>query len=440
MEVKEPSAKYRIEASLQETEVGLLPQDWQVIHLSTRAEIQSGIAKSANATLRDPTTVPYLRVANVQDGYLDLTEVSTIDIERGDLSRYAVLHGDVLMNEGGDLDKLGRGAIWSGQVNPCVHQNHVFVVRCKGGLVPEYLNAWISGAQARRYFMLAGRQTTNLASINKTSLGDLTIAVPPTEVEQQDIAKALTDADALIDSLEQLLTKKRQIKQGAMQELLTGKRRLPGFDGDWEVVELRQLGRCVRGVAYNPSTDLSEGDGEQTIRLLRSNNVQSGEIVRTGLQFVDQRRVRVDQYLQIGDLLLCMANGSRELVGKAGRYLAEDEHRYTFGAFMGCYRTDTETVDPAFVSFHFQTHAFRQHIDLLLAGSSINNLRPEGVLSFSINIPKDHVEQCAIAEVLTGFVSDLTALKSRLTKARALKQAMAQALLTGRIRLVEPKA
>jgi type I restriction enzyme S subunit len=304
---------------------------------------------------------------------------------------------------------------------------------------PIYVYQYFCSDFGQRQILDSAIQT----GVPHTNLGILRsykVPMPLLVEDQRAIATALTETDSLVDSLEQLLGKKHQVKQGAMQELLTGKRRLPGFGGDWKVFELRQLGRCIRGVAYNPSTDLSEGDGEHTVRLLRSNNVQDGKIVKTGLQYVHKRRVRFDQYLQMDDLLLCMANGSRDLVGKAGRYSAEDEHRYTFGAFMGCYRPDTETVDPKFVSFHFQTHAFRQHIDLLLAGSSINNLRPDGVLSFSINMPRDRDEQCAIAEVLASFDSDAAVLESRLIKARALKQAMAQALLTGRICLMEPTA
>jgi type I restriction enzyme S subunit len=134
-----------------------------------------------------------------------------------------------------------------------------------------------------------------------------------------------------------------------------------------------------------------------------------------------------------------MANGSRDLVGKTARYISLDEQPYTFGAFMGCYRPNSVAIDPRFISFHFQTHDFRQHVDLLLAGSSINNLRPEGVLSFTFRKPHDPNEQIAIAQVLSDMEADITCLESRLTQARDLKQAMAQALLTGRIRLVEPK-
>jgi type I restriction enzyme, S subunit len=281
---------------------------------------------------------------------------------------------------------------------------------------------------------------SGVPGVNRNDVHQEWVCVPADKSEQERISQALLDTDTLIESLEQLLTKKRQIKQGAMQELLTGKRRLPGFSGKWEAAELRQLGHCVRGVSYNPGSDLYEGDTDQSVRLLRSNNVQSNSIVRTGLQYVDRRRVRPDQYLQAGDLLLCMANGSRDLVGKSGRFVSVDEHRYTFGAFMGCFRPDTSAIDPDFVSFHLQTHAFRQHIDLLLAGSSINNLRPEGVLSFSIQIPTGQLEQQAISALLNDFDEEISVLEHRLTKAQALKQSMAQALLTGRIRLVEPAA
>jgi type I restriction enzyme S subunit len=107
---------------------------------------------------------------------------------------------------------------------------------------------------------------------------------------------------------------------------------------------------------------------------------------------------------------------------------------------MSCFRPDPIAVESEFVAFLFQTHAFRQHVDLLLAGSSINNLRPEGVLGFSASIPTAPAEQVAVAQTLTDMDADITTIESRLTKARALKQAMAQVLLTGRIRLVEPQS
>ena len=229
-----------IPTGYKQTEVGIIPGGWEVKLLSQIAEIRGGIAKNSNISVVDPITVYYLRVANVQDGFLDLTEMSEIQLSRGDLRRYSVLPGDVLMNEGGDLDKLGRGAIWMGEFNRCVHQNHVFVVRCKPTLLPDYLNIWTTTSSARRYFLLAGKQTTNLASISKSSLGGLPVAVPSIP-EQRVIATALSDVDALLEGLNRLIVKKRNLKQATMQQLLTGKTRLPGFEGEWEVKRLGEV-------------------------------------------------------------------------------------------------------------------------------------------------------------------------------------------------------
>lgn len=434
MEVKEADARYLVAVRRRPTEQGAFPADWAVIELATRATIQSGIAKNANAALRDPVAVPYLRVANVQDGYLDLREVALIEIERSDLSRYAVLPGDVLMNEGGDLDKLGRGALWLGQINPCVHQNHVFVVRCKTGLVPEYLNAWTSTAQARQYFMQAGRQTTNLASINKTSLGELTVAVPPTEHEQRQIAKAITDADALIDSLEQLLAKKRQIKQGAMQELLTGKRRLPGFTGAWisclwgEVIDdcssgatpLRSHPEYYRGsIRWISSGELNYNVIEETVE-----HISTEALEKTNLKIHPA-----------GTFLMAItgleAAGTRGACGIVGKPAATNQ------SCMAVY--PSSKLLTAYL-FHYYVYKGDELALRYCQGTKQQSYTAALIRVLPIDYPESTDEQVAIVQVLTDMDTDITALESRLTKARALKQAMAQALLTGRIRLVEPTA
>lgn len=430
MEVKEADAKYLVALRRRPTELGALPGDWAVIELATRATIQSGIAKNANAALRDPVAVPYLRVANVQDGYLDLREVALIEIERSDLNRYAVLPGDVLMNEGGDLDKLGRGALWHGQINPCVHQNHVFVVRCKTGLVPEYLNAWTSTAQARRYFMQAGRQTTNLASINKTSLGELTVAVPPTEHEQHQIAKAISDADALIDSLEQLLTKKRQIKQGAMQELLTGKRRLPGFVAEYRKMSLRAL--LSQPATYGIVT--AGAFVQRGVQMVRGGDISDGKI-QTDLPMVT--RAKANEYarttLRQGDVVIA-------LVGYPGEaaLVPNELADANISRAVGLLRPNSE-IDGGFLAHLLNSPEGRRMVLAPSAGSAqlVVNLAALNKLELAVPpMPEQH----AIASVLSDMDTEITALEARLSKARALKQAMAQALLTGRIRLVEPTA
>ncbi len=133
MDLQEANAKYLLPAEQQvpkgykQTGVGLIPEDWEVMPLAQLTEIRTGIAKNSNVEVGNPIQVYYLRVANVQDGFLDISDLKTLEINRNNIKRYEVLPGDVLMNEGGDLDKLGRGSIWRGEFAPCVHQNHVFV-------------------------------------------------------------------------------------------------------------------------------------------------------------------------------------------------------------------------------------------------------------------------------------------------------------------------
>jgi type I restriction enzyme S subunit len=280
------------------------------------------------------------------------------------------------------------------------------------------------------------KNRNDLPLITQTILHAVRVAVPRDEREQIAISEVLSDADALIDSLEQLLAKRRQIKQGAMQELLTGKRRLPGFSESWRSGSLGDMGSCLRGVSYDPDHDLSEGDAETTIRLLRSNNVQGSLVQFTDMQFVDEERVAPAQVLRLGDVLICMANGSRDLVGKAARICSADGHRYTFGAFMGCFRPDPMAADTLFAFYLFQTWAYRSQIGVLLAGSSINNLSPGAIEGLRVRVPVERTEQTAIATLLSDLDTELEALEARLTKARRLKQGMMQALLTGRIRLV----
>lgn len=130
-----------------------------------------------------------------------------------------------------------------------------------------------------------------------------------------------------------------------------------------------------------------------------------------------------------------MANGSKALVGKAGRFMVSDDHKYTFGAFMGCFRTNSIEANPVFVFYLFLTGRYRNYVNNLLSGSSINNLRPSSIESLDFPMPP-RPEQDAIAAVLSEMDAELATLEARRDKAIALKQGMMQELLTGRIRLV----
>ncbi len=207
----------------QETVIGWIPSEWRLIPLGDIASIVSGVTLGAKTGPTDTIDAPYLRVANVQDGYLDLNEIKTVRISPKTLEQLRLEPGDVLMNEGGDFDKLGRGAVWHGEMENCVHQNHVFRVRCDAAvLVADYLAYYSESAFGKRYFVMSSKQSTNLASINSTQLKAYPIAVP-TLTEQVAVTQHVQRAKNRQDTLKAEAINLRAQKLGLMQDLLTGK-------------------------------------------------------------------------------------------------------------------------------------------------------------------------------------------------------------------------
>ncbi|WP_296270967.1 restriction endonuclease subunit S [Pseudomonas sp. UBA6323] len=158
--------------------LGEVPAHWNVGTLRWYATIQGGVAKGKDYEGRETVVMPYLRVANVQNGYVDFTEVKEIAVLESEVERYRLRAGDVLMNEGGDNDKLGRGTVWQAQIDPCLHQNHVFAIRPNGLLRAEWLAAFTQSEQARTYFYLNSKQSTNLASISASNVMSLALPIP----------------------------------------------------------------------------------------------------------------------------------------------------------------------------------------------------------------------------------------------------------------------
>jgi type I restriction enzyme S subunit len=165
-------------------------------HVST---VQTGVTLSGEGDITDPEW-PYLRVANVQVGYVDLREIKTVRVPPDKATASMLQPGDVLMTEGGDIDKLGRGALWRGELPDMLHQNHIFAVRPDKTLDSEFLVYWLDGPIARTYFRTTAKQTTNLAGTNKWTLGNLPVPVPPLNKQRQLVA-TLDEQTAQIDTL-----------------------------------------------------------------------------------------------------------------------------------------------------------------------------------------------------------------------------------------------
>jgi type I restriction enzyme S subunit len=229
--------------------------------------------------------------------------------------------------------------------------------------------------------------------------------------EQRAIATVSRDVDALLVALDRLIAKKRDIKQFAMQQLLTGQTRLPGFYGKWEEVTLGQIGECIIGLTYKPENVVEHG-----LLVLRSSNVQNGRLAYDDNVHVNLE-VAEHLYTRPGDILICVRNGSRALIGKCA-LIDRRAAGVTFGAFMSVYRTK---------HWRFTIHAFqagdiqRQIHDNI--GATINQITNKDMKAFRLKLPPED-EQIAIASVLTDMDAELAALEQRREKTRALKQGM----------------
>lgn len=245
-----------------------------------------------------------------------------------------------------------------------------------------------------------------MPSLNQGILGKVVVPLPPTKVEQEVIAEALSDADALIESLDQLIAKKRQIKQGAMQELLTGKRRLPGFEGEWVIKRLGDVAEISKGQLITESTAIP-GDvpviagGKKPAYFHNRAN-------RTGKTITISGSGASAGYVAFYESPIFASDCST--IGEGGNYSVE------FIYFVLLLNQE--------VIYKAQTGGAQPHI------------HPDDLRPLMIHVPIDCSEQAAIATILSDMDAELAALESRLAKARQIKQGMMQELLTGRIRLL----
>lgn len=192
-----------------------------MLPLCQLADVASGITLGKKHAGPDTVERPYLRVANVQDGFLNLTDVTNIRIPKSQVERYELRDGDVLMNEGGDFDKLGRGTVWRNEITGCLHQNHVFRVRCNQAvLLPDYLALVSASPYGKRFFVLNSKQSTNLASINSTQLKAFPIPLPNIG-EQQRLVEIFAKKTAVLKTQQQQLLKLQTLKKGLMQDFLS---------------------------------------------------------------------------------------------------------------------------------------------------------------------------------------------------------------------------
>lgn len=260
--------------------------------------------------------------------------------------------------------------------------------------------------------------------------------IPPFE-EQKKITEILSTWDKAISATEKLLENSQKQKKALMQQLLTGKKRLLDengnrFSSEWKKVKFSALGKCIRGVSYKPE-DICLEHNESTVRLLRSTNIQNGILNNQELVILPKELIKPNQLLRNGDLAICMANGSKTLVGKSAIY-SETKELYTVGAFCAIFRP-LDVSNKNFVKFVFESESYKQQISVILAGSSINNLKGSDIESLQISIPTEIKEREKIAHALSIADHGIEYLNKKLDCFKQEKKALMQQLLTGKKRV-----
>ena len=297
------------------TDVGVVPIDWEVRSVGAMGDVRSGKALAA----RGPGFQrPYLRTKNVFDGRIDLDDVLQMPMTDADFSRYRLRYGDVLLNEGQSLELVGRCAMYRDEYpGPCAIQNQLVRFRAREGVSADYCAHLFRHCQANKVFAKIAMQTTSVAHLGVTRFHQLQLAWPRESIEQEAIAQALSDADALIESLEQLIAKKRHLKQGAMQELLTGKKRLPGFSGKWDIHQFNELFTVLRN-ASNSRSELSKHGDVAYVHYGDIHTHPTAFLNPTTKQtYISRSKVRTVPRLADGDLLMVDASEDTAAIGKA---------------------------------------------------------------------------------------------------------------------------
>jgi type I restriction enzyme S subunit len=276
---------------------------------------------------------------------------------------------------------------------------------------------------------MAGTDPPNIGS---KALGRIPIAAPVTVDEQRAIATALSDIDTLISTLDQLIAKKRNLKQAAMQQLLTGKTRLPGFNGEWEVKQLGDIGRTYGGLIGKTKSDFGDGSARYITFLNILNNVV---IDPEQLEQVKVRSSEKQNQVLKGDLFFNGSSETPEEVGMCSVLLTDVYNVFLNSFCFGFRMRESVKVNVVYLVYFFRSHVGRELIYYLAQGATRYNLSKTNLLKLSFKIP-ELAEQTAIAVVLSDMDAEIAALERRRDKTRSLKQGMMQQLLTGRIRLV----
>jgi type I restriction enzyme S subunit len=394
-----------------------LPTGWTHTTLGDVAHVRTGLALGRPAT-EDSVTLPYLRVANVQDGYLDLEVLKEVTVPSSEVSRYSLADGDLLLTEGGDFDKLGRGCVWRGELPTCLHQNHVFAVRANRTRVdPNFLACATSSRIGRLYFLGCAKKSTNLASINSSQLRGMPILLPPLD-EQMAICKRVGAWDEAIRTQDKLICVKEQLKQELAEGLLCGRIRLPGTQPDqWPV-------RRVRDVTTQSALRNTQGLGVDSVMAV--NKVQGMIPMRErtiGASLDRYKVVRRDWFAY---------NPMRLNIGSLARW-TKDGYALVSPDYV-VFSCQLDQLDPDYFDHFRRSLHWQRYVTSAGNGSVRVRIYYDDLSNLTLPQPPLSIQK-RIARVLTAAARELTLLRSQLAALRRQRQGVIDKLLTGQCRV-----
>ena len=410
----------RVPPRYKQTEVGVIPGDWEALSVGSMGEVVAGKALAAKAP---GLQRPYLRTKNVFDGLIDIDDVLSMPMTDEEFARYELRDGDVLLNEGQSLELVGRCSIYRSEFpEPCAIQNQLIRFRARSGVSPAFAAHLFRYCQKAGVFAQIALQTTSVAHLGVSRFQNLMLAWPVSEAEQHVIAAALSDVDDLISSLGKLISKKRAVKTAAMQQLLTGKQRLPGFSGEWEVRRLGEVARIAMGRTPSRAVQAYWGRGYPWLSIANLNakylTDTKEEITATAaadMRVIPEGTLVMSFKLTIGKLAF------------TGRDMYSNEAICSFNDL----KADAEFLYHILGRTDFSLYGKQAVKGYTLNTESLN----------AVEIPYPTLEeQTAIATVLSDMDAEISALEARREKTQQVKQGMMQELLRGRTRLIRSES
>lgn len=409
-----------IPAGYQQTEVGIIPEDWECKKLEEYFTFISYGFTNPMPTVSDG--IYMVTAADINYGRIQLeTTRKTTEIAYRTLltAKSKPQKNDILLTKDGSL---GRLALVNDE-KVCINQS-VAVIRPNEKVEPNFLKLLLESPQYQRK-MIEDAGGSTIKHIYITIVNLMLIGMPVSRSEQTAIASALSDMDALLDGLDRLITKKRNIKTATMQQLLTGKTRLAGFEGEWEV---KRLGEVVE---IDPENLGCLTNADYAFNYIALENVERGMLVGYSEQIFASSPSRARRKIRNDDILIATVRPNLQ----SHLLFRYSEGEWVCSTGFCVVRCRTGVSNPEYVFQHCFANTINQQIDTLITGSNYPAINSADVRALKIPLP--HIEeQEAIAAVLADMDAEIAALERRRTKTRDIKQGMMQELLTGRTRLV----